>query len=622
MSNEIDIKVFFDNALKNHKLNNIEEAINNYKKVLNLELNHFEANFLLGTLLAEKKLFDKAKELLIRAVKVNPNHSLAYNNLGIIFKELGEDKKAMVCFKNSILLNSKQILSVNNLSMLLKNTNLKSSNLNEAVTLLFRRNDVNHKDIFLQAFKCLFDKKKIFQINKVFKSQFLLEEKIICDLQKEELFQLMLQKSLIEIEIIEKLLINIRREILFIIHKKNIKILDEYFIFIISLAEQCFLNEYVYTVSQKENIEIQKLIDEILSNKDINESKIAILACYIPLFSNLDIVDKLLTYKSKNFLFNDLINLQINEPLNEKKLKRSIKSFQSIIDPISKKVSDQYEEFPYPRWRYTYSNSPSNFLNYIKKQIHPNRIIFNNKFLNPNVLIAGCGTGNHIFQAANYTNANITGIDLSLSSLAYAKRKIEESGLKNIELLHADVMELNKLNEKFHVIECVGVLHHLKDPFKGLKILVDLLEQDGFLLLGLYSEKSRQGVEKMKSYAKKNNFKNTLPDIRKFRVKIFDEKKDLDFKNISNGKDFFSASSVRDLVFHSQESCYNLTQISNILDKLNLEFLGFCGDKIKNKYSKMFPDDKKCISLKNWKLFETKYPYTFFGMYNFWVKKK
>ena len=622
MPNEINIKVFFENALKNHKLNNREEAINNYKKVLNLDLNHFETNFLLGTLLAEKKVFDQAKALLTRAVKINPNHSLAYNNLGIIFKELGEDKKALSSFVNSILLNNKQILSVNNLSMLLKNTNLKDPSTVEALTLLFRRNDVNHKDIFSKAFSCLFNKKKINGINKVIKSQSLLEEKPIQDLQKNELFQLMIQKSLVEIELIEKLLINIRREILFIIHKKNQKILDEYVILIISIAEQCFLNEYVYTESQKENTEIKNLIDEILSNKVVNESKIAILACYIPLFSNQSIVDKLLVYKSKNFLFNDLLNLQIHEPLHEKNLKRSIKSFQRITDPISKKVSDQYEKFPYPRWRFTYSNAPSNFLSFIKKQIQPNKISYKNNFLKPNVLIAGCGTGNHIFQTANYANAKITGIDLSLSSLAYAKRKIEESGLKNIELLHADIMELKKLNKKFQVIESVGVLHHLKDPIKGLKILVDLLEQDGFLLLGLYSEKARQGVEKMKSYAKKNNFKNTLSDIRKFRARIFDEKKDLDFKTISNGKDFFSSSSIRDLVFHSQETYYTLTKISNILNELNLEFLGFCGDKIKTKYSKMFPDDKKCISLENWKLFEKKYPYTFFGMYNFWVKKK
>ena len=103
-------------------------------------------------------------------------------------------------------------------------------------------------------------------------------------------------------------------------------------------------------------------------------------------------------------------------------------------------------------------------------------------------MIAGCGTGNHSIIATRYKNANILAVDLSLSSLAYAKRKTEELGYKNIEYLHADILDLNKLNKKFDVIESSGVLHHMKDPIAGLKVLVDILEPHGFLKLGLYSE--------------------------------------------------------------------------------------------------------------------------------------
>ena len=52
-------------------------------------------------------------------------------------------------------------------------------------------------------------------------------------------------------------------------------------------------------------------------------------------------------------------------------------------------------------------------------------------------------------MAERYLNANILGVDLSLTSLAYAKRKTEESGLKNIEFLHADILQLNNLNNSF-----------------------------------------------------------------------------------------------------------------------------------------------------------------------------
>ena len=289
---------------------------------------------------------------------------------------------------------------------------------------------------------------------------------------------------------------------------------------------------------------------------------------------------------------------------------------------MSGKVRGQYEKHPYPRWRYTYSNSATNFLTIMNNQIKPNKIKINHRFNNPNVLIAGCGTGNHICQAANYLNANILGVDLSLSSLAYAKRKVKELGLKNIDFLHADILQLKDLKKKFDVIECVGVLHHMHDPLQGLKILVDLLEPNGLLLIGLYSEKARQDVIKAKDFAKKNKFENSFSGIRSFREAIFKEKNDLELKRLTTGRDFYSISSVKDLVFHAQEYRFTLPEIFKMLKNLNLEFLGFCDSKVKNKYSKLFRNDKKNTSFSNWNEFETLEPLAFFKMYTFWVRKK
>ena len=622
MQNKSDVNDQFILAQQEHQKNKLDVAMNLYEKVLASHPEHFESNFLLGTLLAEKKNYPYSQIILKKAIKIKPNHALAHNNLGITYKELGKDEKALNCFENAILLDKNQLLAVNNLSTLLRISNVKSSRLGEQILLLFKRNDINHKDISRKGLSYLLKNIELNEIAINPESNLLLNNINIKKLLKNNLFNLILQKSLVEDHNLEKILIKIRNEIITSYFSSQKNILIDYYNFIISLGEQCFLNEYVYAQNQKENNLIEKLSEEIIDSKEINELKFSILSCFIPLYSNLKILNKINEYKSKNILFNDLINLQIHEPLIEKKLSKSIASFQNIKDPISKKVSDQYEEFPYPRWRYTYSNVPFPFLSFIKKQIKPNQITFKNKFLNPKVLVAGCGTGNHLLQTANYFNAKIIGIDLSISSLAYANRKIDELELKNIELLHGDIMQLNNFDKKFDIIESVGVLHHLKNPMKGISILTNLLEKDGLLLLGLYSEKARQGIEIIKNYAKKNNFHNTLSDIRKFREKIFNEEKDLDFKNLSNRKDFFSTSSVRDLIFHSHENTYSLKQIFNMLEDLNLEFLGFCGDQIKNKYSKMFPDDKKCILLKNWEIYEKKYPHTFFGMYKFWVKRK
>ena len=114
--------------------------------------------------------------------------------------------------------------------------------------------------------------------------------------------------------------------------------------------------------------------------------------------------------------------MQIREPLREKELLNSIGSFGNISDTVSKKVRKQYEENPYPRWRFGYKKSPSNPLVIINNQIEPNKIELNDKFNNSNILIAGCGTGRQIAIANQFLNANILGIDLSLKSLAYAKK--------------------------------------------------------------------------------------------------------------------------------------------------------------------------------------------------------
>ena len=658
-------KETFDLAVQNHKKNNLKVAEKLCKEILNIDSSHFGSNFLLGSLSAQTKNFDLAKQMLNKAIQIQPEHANAHNNLGIVFQELGERQRAIECYQKAVQLKSdhtnaynnlgaifqelgknvealayyqKAILidpnhadTINNLSKLLSEKLSKeiieSNNidLKKLYLLLFRKNYINHKDIFFITKFLLLKRESVDQVEQLLNSDSsILKNKIIQNLLREELFLLMLQKSLIVDHFFENILTKLRYEILFVLTDSGKDTLDEYFDFIISVAEQCFLNEYVFAQSKKEVDYISKLKNEIKNNNKINELTIAILGCYIPLYTFESVANKLSKYKSKNLLFNDLIDMQIKEPLKEKELANSIKSLGKIYDKVSLKVRDQYENYPYPRWRFARPNLPTHFLNIFTKQIKPNEIIIDNKFDNPNVLIAGCGTGQHICIAANYLNANILGIDLSIASLAFAKRKVEELGLENIKFLQADILQLKNLNKKFDVIECVGVLHHMKDPAKGLKILLDLLEPHGLLQIGLYSEKARQGegIIKAKEFAKKNKFENSITDIRSFREAIFNEKTDLLLQKVSKVKDFYSTSSVKDLIFHVQERCFTLPQISKILENLNLEFLNFHDSKVKNKYSLLFSSDNKNTSLNNWNQFEINNPDTFLGMYKFWVRKK
>ena len=629
LKKNLSLSEIFDLAVENHKNKQFKAAENLYKQILITRPNHVQTSFLLGTLYTETNNFDNAIKIFQKIIAIQPNHAFSYNNLGMIYAELGKFVNAIMCLKNAIKIDPNLTNARNNLCALLRN--LTANKLNEKdqkefkdlFLILYKRNDIDHNDIFLNAKNVLFDEKNLKKILKKSTKSLLLENTNIQIFLKDDLFLLMMQKSLIADLVLERIIISIRKEILFKFMNNKEEDNHKFFNFIVSLAEQCFLNEYVYMQTENEINLIGNLENRINKNKEINELEVAILGCYKSLSACKKLKGKLINYKSNNFLFNDLLKMQIEEIRKENKLKKTIKSHGDITDKISQKVRSQYEENPYPRWRYTYTNVRVNFLIRLQNQIKPNttEIKLINKFNTPNILIAGCGTGRHLLIADSYTNANILGVDLSLASLAYAKRKTQEMGLNNIEFLHSDILNLKSLKRKFDIIESVGVLHHMKDPIEGLKVLLSLLEPHGVLKLGLYSKIARTHITHARKFAKENKFKSNIEDIRKFRYKILNSSRDDLLSKVSLGKDFYTTSAVRDLIFHEQEYCFTIPEITKIFSNLKLNFLGFTEPLIKNKYFKIYIDDKKNIILKNWIKYEKDNPETFRGMYNFWVKK-
>jgi len=610
------------------ELGEIQKSSKYFEKAIQLQPNHADAYYNLGIIFNSLKKYQKAVNCFEKVIQIQPDNIKCYNNLSSIFQDLGEYTKAISYYQKAIKIDSSNTTTINDLVELFRSiqlsnlTETNSSSIKELFLFLFRKNNINHNDIFNSAKLVIFFQENQSKIEQLVNSgSSLLKEKIIQKALNEEIIFLMLQKSLFRDKFLEKFLTEIRKEILFSLKNFKRNILINYFNFIISFAEQSFLNEYVFFQSEEEINFISDLEKKILNNKEANELEIAILGCYMPLHKSKSIKDKLLNYTSKNFLFNNMIEMQIKEPLKETELKNSIKSIGIISDEISKKVRDQYEENPYPRWRYSSKCITSNFLLQLKSDIKPNNAEFKNKFTNPNILIAGCGTGQHLTNKICYQNANIVAIDLSLSSLAYAKRKIEETGYKKIEFLQGDILHLNNLNRKFDVIECMGVLHHMKEPLVGLKILLDLLEPHGVLKLGLYSEISRKHIVKVREFIKNKKFSNSLKDIRNCREIIKNSYDDQLFHKIVYNYDFYSTSSTRDLIFHVQEHRFTIPEISKVLKDFNLEFLGFTNPYIKKKFSNFFPNDKKNISLDNWNKFEIDNPDAFIGMYKFWVRK-
>lgn len=411
----------------------------------------------------------------------------------------------------------------------------------------------------------------------------------------------------------EIFLITLRRILL---EKQKTQDLDDSWIPLLSaFGECCFMNEYVWNISANE----QKIIDDMIKDIEASDSValeskrqvVVTLSSYIALkdLKNADTILRVFE-KDDSQEVRDIVQMQIAEPKEELQLRKTIQSLSPVEDNVSQKVREQYEENPYPRWR-------SNFVQDQNEAADHKDI--------KNVLVAGCGTGRHVTIAAmNFPKAKITALDLSLSSLSYAKRKIEELGIPNITFVHGDILDVDKIGQQFDHIECSGVLHHMEDPFLGWQKLVRILRPEGTMRLGLYSELGRKDVVVMRDEIEREGFTSDLSGIRKARMHALAAPNDSILKTLWVSRDIFSTSNCRDLIMHVQEQRYTIDRLKTEIEALGLEFTGMCPVSARYLlyYAKSFPNDPQYKNLDQLKAFEETNPMTFRGMYQFDVKKQ
>ncbi len=166
-------------------------------------------------------------------------------------------------------------------------------------------------------------------------------------------------------------------------------------------------------------------------------------------------------------------------------------------------------------------------------------------------------------------------VDISRASLAYARRKTREEGLRNIEYAQADILNLGSIGRTFDLIESVGVLHHLADPKAGWRVLLSLLKPDGIMRIGLYSETARRSVVDARALIAERGFGATAEDIRMLRQVVIRDSNELRWKPLTRSGDFYSISGCRDMLFNVMEHRFTIPEIAAFLNENGLSFLGF-----------------------------------------------
>jgi 2-polyprenyl-3-methyl-5-hydroxy-6-metoxy-1,4-benzoquinol methylase len=400
---------------------------------------------------------------------------------------------------------------------------------------------------------------------------------------------------------------------------------DRETVFYAALARQCRINEYVFavTAAEQEGVEAlrARLTEALACELPAPPTWVLAVAAYGPLHG-LPQAARLLerTWPAPVGL---VLTQQLVEHAEEQRLRGRIRQLSPIEDDVSRLVRRQYEENPYPRWvRPAPAGQPVPLAAHLRERFPRAVLVGLPDGPTLDVLIAGCGTGQHSLETARvFRGATVLAVDLSLTSLCYARRKTRELGVANIEYAQADLLRLGGIDRRFDLVESSGVLHHLADPAAGWRTLVPLVRPGGVMRIGLYSRLARRGISRVRETIAARGLDGSAQTIRDFRQELLDSPWEPSWGRYLLG-DFFSVSGCRDLLFHVQEHCLSLLEIKRFCLENELTVLGVEVDPpVLAAYRARFPDDAAATDLSNWHAFEQDHPDTFLEMYQFWVQR-
>jgi SAM-dependent methyltransferase len=388
--------------------------------------------------------------------------------------------------------------------------------------------------------------------------------------------------------------------------------------FACALARQCFINEYVFATTPDEDVQLEDL-RRARSGASPSAMQIAALAMYAPLHT-LPSASVLLERKW-NPLIDAVLTQQLREPAQERQLRDLIPRLTQIEDEVSQRVRQQYEENPYPRWVHIAGQvAPMPVDQYLRDQFPTAAFTPLGKTSAVDMLIAGCGTGQvAIGSVQKHEGAQALAIDLSLTSLCYARRKTPAELAARIDYAQADILKLGSIDRSFDVIDACGVLHHMADPLAGWRILLSLLRPGGLMHLAFYSDVGRGDVAAARMFIAERKFGATPHDIRRCRQELLATP----LASVTRFTDFFTTSECRDLLFHVHEARVTIPVIKDFIRENGLKFIAFEFDLpvLMRQRAQFAAAGWSLADLDRWQEVETKYPDTFSGMYQFWVQK-
>ena len=198
------------------------------------------------------------------------------------------------------------------------------------------------------------------------------------------------------------------------------------------------------------------------------------------------------------------------------------------------------------------------------------------------VIVAGGGTGrdtNFLAEQLNHTNAEIVYMDFSQSSMKIAQLMTKMRKCSNIVWVRSWIEATPFMGlERFELFVSTGVLHHLKNPQKGLRVLQDAQLPFGGALLMLYGKLGRSGVYQIQEVLRyinkgESSLENEVENAKSVLAA-------LPYQNwfnsyVSGDHITMGDVGIYDLLLHKRDVSYDIREAFRFVEMGGYNFVGF-----------------------------------------------
>lgn len=189
------------------------------------------------------------------------------------------------------------------------------------------------------------------------------------------------------------------------------------------------------------------------------------------------------------------------------------------------------------------------------------------------ILVAGCGTSQAAKHAMRWSEASVTGIDFSATSVRCTEELKGKYHLNNLQVRQLAIERVGELEVSFDQIVCTGVLHHLPDPDAGLKALRDVLKPGGAMHLMVYAPYGRTGIYMLQEFCRRVGVQADDAGLRDLIAALTTLPRGHPLETLlREAPDFRQEAALADALLHPQDRAYSVPQLFDFLARGRLAF--------------------------------------------------